>query len=74
MGYARSEIESIQSELRSIVGELDDISNGVRRNFRNIGQEKCANVIDSVSQNYRRVINMLDTVDENNLKEGYEAK
>lgn len=71
MGYARAEIESIQSELRSIIGELDDISYGVRTKFKNIGQDKCANVINSVSENYKTVIRMLDTVDENKLEEGY---
>lgn len=61
---ARSELNSIISELNSIITELEDISHGVRYDFNNIGNEKCAECIDKVLSNYytvRRKLNNMDT-------------
>lgn len=63
-GAAR-ELESIKSELNSIIGELESISSGVRKDFTGIGNEQCANCIDNVLNSYysvRRKLNNLDTV------------
>lgn len=61
---ARSELNSIIRELNSIITELEDISHGVRYDFKNIGSEKCADCIDMVLSNYytvRRKLNNMDT-------------
>lgn len=61
---ARNELNAIIRELNSIINELEDISRGVRYDFKNIGNDKCADCIDKVLSNYytvRRKLNNMDT-------------
>lgn len=61
---ARNELISIKNELRSIIGELESISRGVRNDFTGIGNDKCADCIDRVLNQYyavQRRLNNLDT-------------
>lgn len=61
---ARNELASIKRELNSIISELESISRGVRSDFTGIGNEKCADCIDRVLNQYyyvRRKLNNLDT-------------
>lgn len=61
---ARNELASIKRELNSIISELESISNGVRSDFVGIGNEKCADSINRVINQYyyvRRKLNNLDT-------------
>ncbi len=61
---ASNELESIKRELNSIISELESISSGVRNDFVGIGNEKCADCIDRVLNQYyyvRRKLNNLDT-------------
>ncbi len=61
---AQRELNSIKSELNSIIRELEAISYGVRHDFTGIGNDRCADCINSVLQNYytvRRKLNNLDT-------------
>lgn len=59
---ARNELNSIISELGGIISELDSIASGVRSNFQGIGNDKCANSIASVSEHYRYVRRMLNSI------------
>lgn len=48
---AQRELSSIKSELRSIIREMKDISDGLKSDFEGIGSEKCAKaVLNAVSQ------------------------
>jgi hypothetical protein len=61
---ARNELASIKRELNSIISELESISKGVRNDFTGIGNNKCADCIDRVLDQYyyvRRKLNNLDT-------------
>lgn len=68
---ARAELASIKRELNAIISELDDISNGVRRDFAGIGNEQCANCIDKVTNQYRGVKRSLDNMDTSTVTESY---
>lgn len=60
----RNELESIKRELNSIIKELESISYGVQNDFTGIGNDKCAECINSVLNQYyfvRRKLNNLDT-------------
>lgn len=57
------ELESIKRELQSIINELDSISNGVKRNFAGIGNDRCASSISSIANDYRYVKKRLDRID-----------
>lgn len=60
----RNELASIKRELNSIINELESISYGVRNDFSGIGNDKCADCIDRVLNQYyyvRRKLNNLDT-------------
>ena len=67
----RSELNSIIRELNSIITELEDISRGVRYDFKNIGSEKCANCIDNVLSNYYTVRRKLNNLDTTTVTESY---
>lgn len=56
---------SCRSELRSIINELNAIEDGIRTQFVGIGQENCADCIDSVIRKYQYVLNRLNNVDSN---------
>ena len=61
---ARNELASIKRELNSIISELESISYGVRKDFVGIGNDKCADAISRVLNQYyyvRRKLNSLDT-------------
>lgn len=49
---ARAELNAIKSELRSIITELENISSGLRREFKGIGADVCAKRIDDAVSNY----------------------
>lgn len=55
----RSEINSIRREIQSIVRELENISYGIDRDFRNIGNERCAKAVGSIADKYQRVADRL---------------
>lgn len=58
-----------QSELRSIISELQDIEWGVRHDFEGIGQDLCGNCISKISEKYEGVLRRLNSVDQNRLAE-----
>ncbi len=60
---ATKELNDIIAELKSIIKELEDISSGIRGDFKNIGNDKCANCIDLVVENYKTVRKKLEAID-----------
>lgn len=64
---AVNELNSIKSELRSIIRELDSIADGVRGDFKNIGNDKCANCIDNVKNEYQNVLRKLNNINTSDL-------
>lgn len=68
---SQSELQSIIWELSSIINELDSISADVRKNFTNIGNNKCADTIDIVNENYRNALQKLYNVDVNDVIDDY---
>lgn len=61
---ARNELASIKRELNSVISELEEISAGVRNDFVGIGNERCADCINRILNQYyvvRRKLNNLDT-------------
>ena len=51
----RRELDDIQSELQSIINELSNIAVGIRTDFKNIGNDRCAQAIERVADQYRTV-------------------
>ena len=68
---AKRELESIKKELNSIINELESISNGVRKDFIGIGNDKCADCIDKVVNQYYYVIRKLNNLDTSTVTESY---
>lgn len=58
----RREIGSIKTELQSIINELDNISIGLKTDFKNIGNDKCAQVVANVADRYRNVKKKLNNI------------
>ena len=68
---AKNELDSIIQELNSIISELESISSGVRSGFKNIGNEKCADCIDKVVNNYYTVRRKLRNMDTTKVTESF---
>ena len=68
---ARNELNAIIRELNSIIHEMEDISRGVRYDFKNIGSEKCADCIDKVLSNYYVVRKKLNNVDTSKVTDSF---
>lgn len=47
--------QNIEKELRSIIRELQSISDGIRRDFSGIGQERCAQCLDAVIEDCNKM-------------------
>lgn len=67
----RRELEHIKNELRSIILELDSISDGIRRDFSGIGNDQCANSIDKVISQCRRAQTKLNNLDTHTLTDSF---
>jgi hypothetical protein len=59
---AKRKINSIIAETQSIIRELEDISNGINREFKGIGSDKCANGLHKTADKYRNVIQTLRNI------------
>ena len=59
MASARSEVNALASQLTALVAKLEDVSNGLRTDFSGIGNERCAQSIDSAIKDCRSVISKL---------------
>ena len=68
---AKAELNAIVNELNSIIGELESISRGVRRDFTGIGNDRCANCLDSAVEQYRVVKRKLENIDTTTVTEKY---
>ncbi len=55
-------LNECRSELRSIIREIRNIEAGVRADFDGIGEDLCANCIDSVADRYEYVLRRLNNV------------
>jgi hypothetical protein len=60
-------LNKCRNELRSIIYELRDIEWGIRRDFKGIGEDLCANCIDKVADKYDGVLARLNRVNYNRL-------
>lgn len=68
---ARAELNAIKSELNSIIRELESISYGVRKDFVGIGNDKCADCINKVINQYYYVKRKLDNLDTSTVTDSY---
>ena len=68
---SKAELDSIKSELRAIIDELENISTGIRNDFRGIGSERCADRIDVIRDQYCYVLKRLNNLDFNAVTEGF---
>jgi len=48
----KNELNSIASELKSIINELASIASGVKVDFKNIGNDRCAQAIEKARDKY----------------------
>ena len=68
---ARNELDSIKRELNLIIRELESISSGVRNDFIGIGNDKCADCINKVLDQYYYVRKKLNNLDTSTVTESY---
>lgn len=54
-------------EIRSIISELNDIEESVKRDFEGIGEDMCGNCLDKIANRYGEVITRLNRVNPNRL-------
>lgn len=67
----QKELAEIKQELNSIIKELEDISFSIRNDFEGIGNERCADTIDGVLNQYYVVQKKLKNIDVEKVAEGY---
>lgn len=68
---AQNELYQIKRELLEVINELDDIAQGVRRDFIGIGNEQCAQCIANAAAQYRMVKRKLDNMDTSKITEEF---
>ena len=63
-------LEQRITELESIIREMRAIADGIGRDFRGIGQDRCADCIRVIARHYERnVLNLLRTMRMNRWEE-----
>lgn len=62
-----NELNAIKRELQQIINELDSISNGVKNEFANVGNNRCATRIKEAANNYRSILRKLNSMDTNTV-------
>ena len=60
---SKYEFYSIINELQSIIKELNDAAYGISKDFTNIGNDKCASCVSTVSIKYRTIKRNLEDID-----------
>lgn len=65
------ELYEIKEELKSIIKELEDIESGVRNDFKNIGNDICADRIRGVADQYGTVLKKLENIDTQTVTEEF---
>lgn len=65
------ELYLIKKELQSIIWELDDIANDIRRDFSNIGEDQAAACVSRVAEKYRIAKRKLDNIDTKKVTDEY---
>ena len=65
---------SCQSELSSIITELQSIRDGIQRDCSGIGQEHCVQCIDNVIAKYQGMLSRLYSVNPNRLADWFLEK
>ena len=70
---ARSQLNSIKSDLRSVINQLENIADSLRDtgNYQNIGADICANKLDEAATKYRNVLNKLNNLDTTTVTKPY---
>lgn len=58
----RRELSNIKTELQSIINELDNIAVGLKTDFKNIGNDRCAQAVTKVADQYRTVKRKLNNI------------
>jgi hypothetical protein len=58
----RSELNRIASDLQLIINELSEIAHGLRSDFQNIGNERCAQAIEAARDKYTSVRNDVNRI------------
>ena len=71
---ARNELSAIQRDLTSIITELKSVESGIRRDFKGIGNDVCANRIGSVTGKLEQASRMLTNLDTTSLAPGFELR
>ena len=67
------ELYLIKKELQSIIWELDDIANDIRRDFSNIGEDQAAACVARVAEKYRIAQRKLNNIDTKKVTDEYAA-
>lgn len=62
-------LNECKRELSSIIREIREVENGVRRDFDGIGENLCGNSIDKVADKYDGVLRKLNRVNLNRVAE-----
>ena len=65
------EIYNIKQELNDVISELEDISNGISRDFSGIGNEKCSRSIEATTRICRQALSKLNNIDTSKVAEGF---
>lgn len=58
---SKQELLNVQNELRTIIAQITSVSNDLKSN-RGIGIEKCAQRLDSISNEYKRLLTKIERV------------
>ena len=72
-GSAQGRLNSICSELNSVIGELDSIASGIAGDFTGVGNDRCAQSINSIVSKYQYVLRLLNNVDTSTVTDEWAA-
>ena len=60
---SQNELYLIKRDLKKVINELYDVSNGIQKNFYNIGNDKAASCVSKVADKCQFVMKKLNNID-----------
>lgn len=67
MGKASNDLQYVKSQLNGVINRLTNITYELRSEFKGIGTENCASLIDEAIAKYRKALRLLENIDVSNI-------
>ena len=59
----KAELYFVKKDLNKVIIEMDDIATSIKGDFEGIGEDKCANCVQSINSTFQRIKQKMNYID-----------